>query len=144
MPNVMVALPNIGGASVQCCKIWLMPSTRVSCSNAAKKRNPVKLVGVPQTNKTISAASRPILSEHVEDILLLNKFFPIVDVCLSWRRYSPTKLCYGAQQAHFWRFFRPVFSVSRVQHISDLLPKFTLRPHHVWKYDRHSICDGWD
>jgi len=37
-----------------------------------------------------------------------------------------------------WRFLatflRPVFSVSRVQHVSDLHLKFTLRPHHVWKY----------
>ena len=45
-----------------------------------------------------------------------------------------------------WRFFasfmRPVFSASRVQHVSDLLPKFALRPHHV--YGRHPICDGWD
>jgi len=24
----------------------------------------------------------------------------------------------------------------------DLHPKFALRPHHVWKYGRHPICDG--
>jgi len=34
-----------------------------------------------------------------------------------------------------WRFLatflRPVFSESRVQHISDLHSKFALRPHHV-------------
>jgi len=38
------------------------------------------------TNETISAASGPkftILCEHVEQILLLNKFFSIVDMCLS-------------------------------------------------------------
>jgi len=29
-----------------------------------------------------------------------------------------------------------------VQHISDMHSKFTLRPHHVWKYGRHPICDG--
>jgi len=29
-----------------------------------------------------------------------------------------------------------------VQHVSDLQPKFALRPHHVWKYGRHPICDG--
>jgi len=29
---------------------------------------------------------------------------------------------------------RPVFSASRVQHISDVHPKFALRPHRVWKY----------
>jgi len=28
-----------------------------------------------------------------------------------------------------------------VQHISDLHPKFALRPHHVWKYGIHPICD---
>jgi len=30
-----------------------------------------------------------------------------------------------------------------VQHVSDLHPKFALRPHHVWKYGRHPIFDGW-
>jgi len=29
-----------------------------------------------------------------------------------------------------------------VQHVSDLHPKFALRPHHVWKYGRHPISDG--
>ena len=37
-----------------------------------------------------------------------------------------------------WRFFatflRPVFSVSPVQHVSDLHLKFALKPHHVLKY----------
>jgi len=40
-----------------------------------------------------------------------------------------------------WRlygdFLRPAFSASRVQHVSDLHPKFALRPHHdcaeVWQ-----------
>jgi len=31
-----------------------------------------------------------------------------------------------------------------VQHVSDLHPKFALRPHHVWKHGRHPICDGWE
>ena len=39
--------------------VWLTPTTRVACSNAAKMRNPSKLPGVPQTNETISAASGP-------------------------------------------------------------------------------------
>ena len=58
--------------------VWLTPTTRVPCSNAAKTRNPLKLPGVPQTNETISAASGPkftILWGHLEEILLLNKFF---------------------------------------------------------------------
>jgi len=47
-----------------------------------------------------------------------------------------------------WRIFgdvlRPVFSASRVQQVSDLHLKCALRPHHVWKYGTHTICDGWD
>jgi len=41
-------------------------------------------------------------------------------------------------------FLHPVFSASRVQHVSDLHSKFALRPHHVWKYGRHPSRDGWD
>jgi len=46
--------------------------------------NPLKFTGVARTRQQISAVSRPkftILWGHVEDILLLNKFFPIVDSC---------------------------------------------------------------
>ena len=51
--------------------VWLTPTTRVPCSNAAKTRKSLKLPGVPQTNETISAASGPkftILCRHVGDI----------------------------------------------------------------------------
>jgi len=78
MPNVMAALPNVGGASVQRRKVWLARTTRVPCSNAAKTRNPLKVAGVPQTLQQISAVSRPkftVLSGNVEEVLLLNKFF---------------------------------------------------------------------
>ena len=66
--------------------VWLTPTIRVSCSNDTKTRNPLTLAGVPQTNETISAASGPkftVLWGHIEEILLLNNIFPIVDMCLS-------------------------------------------------------------
>ena len=69
MPNVMAALLNIGGPSVQRRKVWLTPTTRVPCSNAAKTRNPLKFAVVPQTREPISAASErkfSILSGRVE------------------------------------------------------------------------------
>jgi len=72
--------------SVQRRKLWLTPTTRVPCSNAAKTRNPLKFAGVRQTGKQISAVSGPkfsILSGHVDEVLLFNSFFPIVDTCLS-------------------------------------------------------------
>jgi len=42
----------------------------------------------------------------------------------------------------FGEFLHPVFSVSHMQHVSDLHLKFALRPHHVWKYGGHPVCDG--
>jgi len=32
------------------------------------------------------------------------------------------------------KLLHPVFSVSHVQHISDMHSKFALRSHHMWKY----------
>ena len=39
--------------------VWLMPTTRVLCSNTSKTRNLLKFAGVPQTNEPISAVSGP-------------------------------------------------------------------------------------
>jgi len=78
MPNVMVALPNIGGALYSAPQCLADAHYYMPCSNAAKTRNRLKLPGVLQTNETISAASGPkfrILWRHLEDILLLNNFF---------------------------------------------------------------------
>jgi len=78
MPNVMTALPNIGGALCSTPQSLLTPTTRVPCSNATKTRNPLQFTGVPQTRQQISAANGPkftVLSGHVEEVLLFNKFF---------------------------------------------------------------------
>jgi len=127
--------------------VWLTPTTGVPCSNAAKKRNPLKLAAMPQTTWSISATSGSnftILCVHLEEILLLNKFFPIVHICLSCEDIAQQS-CVMVPR---WRFLatllHPVFSASRVQQVSDLHLIFALRPHHVWKYGRHPICNGWD
>ena len=109
----------------------------------------LKLAGVPQTTGPISAASGlkfTILWGHLEDILLL-KFFSDCWYVPYLQRYSPTKLCDGAQMAIFGDFFASCISrepLAGVQHVLDLHLKFALRPHHVWKYGRHPICNGWD
>jgi len=146
--NVMVNLPNIGGALYSKPQSLADAHYYMPCSNAAKTRNQLKFGRMPQTNKMISAASGPkftILWWHLEDILLLNKFFfPIVDTCVSCEDIAQQS-CAMVPRWRFLAFFlRPVFSASRVQHISDLHPKFTLWPHHVWKYGRHPISDCWD
>ena len=90
--------------------VWLTPTTRVPCSNAAMTRNPLKLPGSPQTNETISAASGPkytILQGHVEEILLLKSFFPIVDMCRSCEDIARQSCAMvpTAQMALFGDFF---------------------------------------
>ena len=138
-------------AKHRCCRLFnaakfgWRPLLHMPCSNAAKTRKPLKSSWVPQTPETISAASGPkftILWGHVEEVLLLNKFFfPIVDTCLSCEDIA--RLSCGMVRR--WRFLRHFcvlyFSASHVQHISDRHSKFALRPHHVWKYGRHPISD---
>ena len=123
--------------SVQRRKVWLTPTTRVPCSNAAKTRNQLKFAGVPQTTGPISAASGlkfTILWGHGEEILLPNNFFPIVDMCLSCKDIAQQSCATVPRWRFLATFLRPVFAASRVQQVSDLHLKFALRPHHVWKY----------
>ena len=78
MPNVMVALPNTGGALCSMPQSLADAHYYMPSSNTAKTRKPLKAAGVLQTPETISAASGPkftILWSRVEEILLLNKFF---------------------------------------------------------------------
>jgi len=133
--------------SVQRRKVWLTLTTWLPCSNAAKTRNQLKFAGVPQTGQQISSVSGlkfAILRGHVEEVLLLKKFFPIVDTCLSCEDIARQIFAVVPRWRFLPTFFRPVFSASRVKHVSDLHPKFALRPHHVWKYGRHPICDVWN
>ena len=96
------------------------------CSNAAKTQNPLKFVGVPQTPEPISAVSGPkftILSGHVEEVLLRNKFFPIVDNCLSCEDMARQSCAMVPR----WRFFASCICRTCRQWSSAVL----VRPHHV-------------
>ena len=77
MPNVMAALPNIGGALCSTPQRLADAHYWSAVHNAAKTRNRLKFAGVPQTRQQMSGV-RPkftILPGHVEDVLLFNKFF---------------------------------------------------------------------
>jgi len=69
MPNVMVAMPNIGGALCSTPQSLADTHYYMACSNAAKTRKPLKVAGVPETPETISVAGPKftILCGHVED-----------------------------------------------------------------------------
>jgi len=124
MPNVMAALPNIGGAL---------------CSTLQS------LDGVPQTNEPISAVvgrSSPYCGGMWRKYCCLTSFFLIVDTCLSCEGVARQSCVMVSRLRIFGNFLRPVFSASPVQHRSDLHSKLALRPHHLRKYGRHPICDG--
>ena len=102
------------------------------------------LLGCPK----LANRSQPLVgqsSPYYEDMWrryrCLTGFFPTVNTCLSCED-TARQSCAKVPK---WRFFlRRVLSASRVQHISDMHSKFTLRPHHVWKYGRHPISDCWN
>jgi len=60
----------------------------------------------------------------VEETLLLNKFFPIVDTCLGCEDIARQGCATVPRWRLFGDFLRPVFAASRAQHISDLHSKF--------------------
>ena len=123
---------------------WVTSLSR--CRNEAKTRNRLKFAGVPQTGKPISVVSGAkfaILWGHLEEILLFNKFFSIVDTCPSCEDTARQSSAMVGRWRIFGGFCVLYFSEPRAVH-SDLRLKFALRPHHVWKYGSHPICDGWD
>jgi len=143
MPNVMAALPNIGGDLCSTPQSLADATTRVPCSNAAKTWNRLKYAGVPQTNEMISAACGPYYGDMWRRHCCLTSFFQIVDTCLSCEDIARQSCGTVPRWWFFASFLRAVFSASCAQHVSDLHSKFTLRPHHVWKYGRHPISDRW-
>jgi len=98
--------------SVQRRKVWLTPTTRVPCSNAAKTRISSKFAG----------RSSPYYQDVWRRYCCLTIFSPIVDTFLISQDITRQN-CAIVQK---WRFLRPVFPASRAQHISDLHYKFAL------------------
>ena len=58
-------------------------------------------------------------------------FVPIVDTRLSCEDIARQSCVMVPRWRFLATFLRPVFSASRMQHVSDLHPKFALRPYHV-------------
>ena len=79
--------------------------------------------------KETSGPKFTILWGHVEEILLLNSFFPIVDTCRSCEDIAQQSCAMVPRWRFLATFLRPVFAASCEQHISDLHSKFALGPH---------------
>ena len=122
MPNVMVAVPNIGSAlcSTPCTIRLPRRETRWNLQGYPK---------LPNRSQPLVGRSSPYSEDIWGKHCCLTSFIPIVDTCLSCEdtaRHSCAMV------------------PSRVQYISDMHSKFALRPHHVWKYGGHPVCNCWD
>ena len=69
---------------------------------------------------------------------------PVVNTCLSCEDIVRQSCAMVPRWRFLAYFLHPVFSASRMQHISDMHSKFALTLHHVWKYGGHPISDRCD
>jgi len=65
MPNVMDALPNIGGALCSMPQSLADAQYLTAVRNAVKSRKPLKLAAVPRTGKPVSDASVGTSGGHI-------------------------------------------------------------------------------
>ena len=89
-------------------KVWLTPTNRVPCSNAAKTQNPLKFAGAPQTPEPISAVSGPkftILRGHVQEVLLLKQMFFQLSIYALVAKTQPNKVVRCCRDGDFLRHF---------------------------------------
>jgi len=78
MPNVMAALPNIGGALCSTPQSLADAHYYSAVQQRCQDAKPVEICWVPQTRQQISSVSGlnfTILRGHMEEVLLFNKFF---------------------------------------------------------------------
>ena len=99
---------------------------------------------LPDRSQSLVGRSSPYCWDMWKRYCCLTSFFPIVDTCLSCEDIAQQSCAMVPRWPFLATFLRPVFSASRMQHVSDLHLKFALRRHHVWNYGRHPICGSWD
>jgi len=102
---------------------------------------------LPDRSQPLLGRSSPYCEDIWKRYCCLTSFFPVVDTCLRCKDIARQYCTMVRRWRLFGDFLRPVFPASRVQDVSDMHPKFALRPHHVWKYGRHPIfpiSDRWD
>jgi len=90
--------------SVQRRKLWLTPTTRVPCSNAAKTRNPFKFSGVPKLanrSQLLVGQSSPYCEDMWGRHCCLTSFFFRLSICLSCKDIAQQ----SCAMVRRWRFF---------------------------------------
>ena len=147
MPNVMVALPNIGGALCSTPQFGWRPLLECRAITLPRRETRWSYLGCYKLTKwsqPLVGRSSPYCGNMCRTYRCLISLFPIVDTCLSCEDIARQSCAMVPRWRFLVTFLRPAFPASRVQQVSDLRLKFALRPHYVWKYGRHPIYDRWD
>ena len=74
----------------------------------------------------------------------LTSFFPIVDTCLSCEDSARQSCAMVPRWRIFGIFCVLYFQWAACSTFQTCIQNSHWRPHHVWKYGRLPICDGWD
>jgi len=120
------------GDSQTSCKAWLTSTEQRRCSNEAKMQNLLKFAGVPKNFKPISAISGLTFTISwglVEEMLLFNRFFAVVDICLTCKDIARQ----SCAMLHVWRFF--AYRISSNQSPQPLLVQLRQTPACIWGTD---------
>jgi len=144
MPNVMAALPNIGGALCSTRQFDWRPLLEWRAVTLPSRETGWNMLGCPKlVNRSQPLEGRSL--SYCKDMwgryCCLASFFPIVYTCLIYEDTAGQSCAMVCR----WRFLAScrLFPACRVQHISDVHSKFALRPRQVSKYGRHPICHCW-
>jgi len=102
MPNMMAALLNIGGALCSTPQFGWRLLLECRAVTLPRRETRWNLQGCPKlANRSQPLVGRcsPLLSGHMEEVLIFNKFCSDCRHMPYFRRYSSTKLCDGAKMA---------------------------------------------
>ena len=146
MPNVIAALPNTGGDLFNAAKFGWRPILESRAVTLPRCETRWNLQGCPKLSdqsQPLVGWSSPYCGNMWRRYCCLTSFFLIVNMCLSCEDIA-RQSCTMVRRWRILESFASCIFSNCVQHVSDLHPKLALRPHHVWKYGRHPISDGWD
>jgi len=126
MPNVMAALPNIGGALCSTTQFGWRPLLQCCAVLLPRRETRWNLLGCPK----LANRSQPLVGQSSAyckgmwgRYCCLTSFFPIVDTRLSREDIARQSCAMVPKCRIFGGFLGPAFPVSRMQHASDLYPK---------------------
>jgi len=144
-PTRMAALANRWRPLFNVAKFGWRPLLECRAVTLPRHETRWNLQGCPK----LSNGSQPLVgqsSPYYEDMwryYCLTSFIPIIDTCISCEDIARQSCAMVPRLRILCDFLRTAFPASRVQHVSDLRLKFPLRSHHVRKYGRRPICNGW-